>query len=184
LVELNVKEMGEIIKVFNDRGFEMILIGGAVFDLKRKKGKISEDLDFFVQKPDPLVEESLYYELAEENGWEIGQTWLGTPKIILDNGFTLDFYSNFMDFEFPIEFVDSVEKIKVSGVQVRLLRLEENLLLKLRASLVNESHIDELHSLIKELKGKIDKEKTAVLLTKFSEDNRKVMERILKNLGL
>ncbi len=184
MVELNVREIGEIIKVFNEKGFEMILIGGAVFDLKRKRGKISEDLDFFVQKPDPLVEETVYYELAEGNGWEVGQTWLGTPKIILDNGFSLDFYSNFMDFEFPIEFADSVEKIKVSGVQVRLLRLEENILLKLRASLVDESHIDELRLLVKELKGKIDKEKIPVLLTKFSEDNRKVMERILKDLGL
>lgn len=43
---------------------------------------LGDDIDLFAESPSVLFEENYYRRVAEENGWILGYTWLGTPRII------------------------------------------------------------------------------------------------------
>ena len=181
--EIPVSRYAEVIRLLRSRGFDFILIGGAFFDLVSKRGYIRGDIDLFALSPDPFFEEDVYRELASSQGFEVEQTWLGTPRLVHPDGFPIEFYQNLMEFEMPPRFLeDRVEK-KLGGVSVSVLGVEHNILLKARAGLVEERHISELVALLGSGRLRYDKGRLRELLGEF-EENWKVIERILEDKGI
>lgn len=182
-VRISISEYAQLVKSLKESGFDFILIGGAYFDLMLKRGFIEKDLDLFALSPDPFFEEERYTVYARERGLEVSQTWLGTPRLVDSGGFAVEFYQNLMEFEMPPSFIDSAREKRLGGVQVRVLDVEHNILLKARAGLVEERHLEELVKLVKSGGLRYDRGRVRELLGEF-EENWQVLERILSEKGI
>ncbi len=181
---VNRQELVRTISLLSEENFDVILIGSSVFSLYRKSNEIGEDIDFFSISPDPLIEEEEYLVLAEKQGWELERSWIDTPVLVTGSGVRIEFYSNMMEFEFPMEFLDELKEWKIGNVRFKSVNLEQALLLKARAALVSDVHKKALESLISDKKLSFDKERLARYLGYFSEETRNVMKRVLKETGL
>ena len=180
---IDVTLYSEIMRSLRDQGFDFILIGGAFFDLYAKKGYIEGDIDLFALSPDPFFEEDTYRSFAVERGYDVEQTWLGTPRLVHPEGAPVEFYQNLMEFEMPPSFLEDAQEKKLGGVSVKVLGLEHNILLKARAALVEERHADELAERLRRGKLRYDRGVLRRLLGEFGE-SWPAMERILVERGI
>lgn len=147
---------------------------------------LGDDIDLFAESPSVLFEENYYRRVAEENGWILGYTWLGTPRIIArigDEEVPVEFYDNIHDFYIPPIFVERSVKVNVEGVRVRMIQPEDHIVLKASSGRsIDIERLKEIGRLIK--KGRLTVDKAKLLEATSEFEDREVIIRRLKEASI
>ncbi|MEB2836681.1 MAG: nucleotidyltransferase [Desulfurococcales archaeon] len=133
---VSAQVLAAVVRSLLDEGFKFTVIGGTVVEVELGSRDLGDDLDLFAEEPDVLVDEETYWEVAERNGWVIGQTWLGTPRILVrvgDEEVPVEFYDNLYDFYVPESMLKRARRASLGGVRVKMVRLEDHIVLKANA---------------------------------------------------
>lgn len=166
-----------------DIGFQFTVIGGSVVEVALNSKDLGPDIDLFAEEPNVFLEEE-YYSAAEKLGWGVGQTWLGTPSLIarLDEEFPVEFYDNLFDFNVPEEMLNRARKVNVSGLRVKMITLEDHIVLKANAG--RESDIERLKEIARYVnKGKLNISTEKLLDASKLFNEEKVIVRRLRDAG-
>ncbi len=179
------KAFAEAVRSLLDEGFRFTVIGGSVVELALGRRDLGDDIDVFGEKPSPVVEEEEYARVAEERGWTLGQTWLGTPRLLLRAGneeIPVEFYDNIYDFYVPEEILARAGKTRVSGVTVRMVSLEDHIVLKANAGRGSDiERLKEIARLANKGKLSVNPEKLREAASLF--DDEQVILRRLRDAG-
>ena len=179
------KDFARTIRLLLDNGFRFVLIGGSVVEIELGSKDLGEDIDLFGESPSPVLEEDEYYRVAEENGWVIGQTWLGTPRLLVragENEVPVEFYDNIYDFYVPSEILNDARRLRVSGVVVRAVRVEDHIVLKANAGRRQDmERLGEIARLVKRGRLKVDLDRIRWAASLF--DDEKVILSRLRSAG-
>ena len=147
---------------------------------------LGDDIDLFAESPSVLFEENYYRRVAEENGWILGYTWLGTPRIIArigDEEVPVEFYDNIHDFYIPPIFIERSVKVNVEGVRVRMIQPEDHIVLKASSGRsIDIERLKEIGRLIK--KGRLTVDKAKLLEATSEFEDREVIIRRLKEASI
>ena len=175
-----------VVRLLLDRGFRFTVIGGTVVELALGSRDLGEDIDVFGEEPSPLFEDE-YRLLAEEMGWVVGQTWIGTPRVVArfeGEEVPVEFYDNLHDFYVPPEMLERAERVRVDGVRVRMVRLEDHIVLKAHAGRgMDMDRLKEIARLVK--KGRLSVDRKAILeAASLFGDEERVIVRRLREAGL
>ncbi len=176
----------EILKLFLNDGFRFTVIGGTVIELELKSKDLGDDLDLFAEKPDVFIEENFYREVANKYNWTIGQTWLGTPRILARVGdveVPVEFYDNIYDFYVPQEMINRAIRKSLGSIRVKILNIEDHIVLKANAGRDKDlERIKEIAKHIKKGRLRIDRRKILEASELFDEQN--VILRRLRDSGI
>jgi predicted nucleotidyltransferase len=107
-------ELAAVVRALLDEGFKFTIIGGTVVEVELGSKDLGDDLDLFAEEPDVLVDEERYREVSERRGWVMGQTWLGTPRILVRIGdveVPVEFYDNLYDFYVPHSMIERARRV-------------------------------------------------------------------------
>ncbi len=174
----------EAVRLLLDKGFRFTVIGGTVVELALGSRDLGPDVDVFAEEPNVFFEEE-YHAVAEELGWGVGQTWLGTPALQARVGgeeFPIEFYDNLYDFNVPPEILERAQRVSVQGVRVRMVLLEDHIVLKANRGLGQDmDRLAELARLAKKGKLHVDPGKLREAASFF--DDEKVILRRLREAG-
>jgi predicted nucleotidyltransferase len=180
------KEAARALRMLLDEGFRFTIIGGTIIELALNSNDLGDDIDLFAEKPDILVEEEFYREVAYRRGWSIGQTWLGTPKIFVrinNVEVPVEFYDNLYDFYVPESMLNRALRIEVNGVRVKVLTVEDHIVLKANAGREKDlERLKEIAKYIKRGKLKVDIDKIKGAAEDFEDYN--VIIRRLRDTGI
>jgi len=180
------KEASQALRALLDEGFRFTIIGGTVVELALNSDDLGDDLDLFAEKPDILVDEDVYREVAYQRGWVIGQTWLGTPRILVRVGnveVPVEFYDNLYDFYVPESMLSRAVRVNIGGVRVKALTLEDHIVLKANAGREKDlERLKEIAKYVKKGRLKVDPEKLMNAIEDFEDQN--VIVRRLKDSGI
>jgi predicted nucleotidyltransferase len=180
------KGFAAAIRILLDRGFRFTVIGGTVVELSLGSRDLGDDVDVFGEEPSPLFEDE-YRAAAEELGWSVGQTWLGTPRVIARVGeeeIPIEFYDNIHDFYVPEPMLERAERVTVAGVRVKMVTLEDHLALKAHAGRSSDmERLKEIGRLARKGRLKIDRRRLEEAVS-FFEDASRVVARRLREAGL
>ncbi len=183
-----VNDLAWLIERIQGHGVKGVIIGSTVIELALRRKQFEDDVDVFVLEPSPLVEEDFYRRLAEEEGWEVSYTALGTPKLVakLPSGeeVIVELYENILDFYVPPEILQEAPKKRIGKVEARMIRPEDYVVLKAKAA--READIEDL-KIVKEYvdegKLKLDKRIIRRDLELLPEEDKGFVENKLRELG-
>lgn len=170
--------MGKIVEA----GIESVVIGGTVVQLALRSKRFEGDLDLFALDPSPLLEEEVYRGLAEREGWGYSYTDLGTPRLlarIRRVEVPVEFYENIHDFYVPMEILDGAAGIRVRGLRIKVIGVEDYLVLKARAG--GERDLARLRELASNPRLRIDARRLRSRAGLFEEEQ--VILRRLRDAG-
>ena len=178
--------VSKALRALLDRGFRFTVIGGTVVELALGSSDLGDDVDLFGEEPSPLFEDE-YRVVSEELGWVMGQTWLGTPRIIArvsGEDVVLEFYDNVHDFYVPEELLGRAERITIDDVRLRVVRLEDHIVLKAHAGRGSDmERLKEISRLARRGRLRIDRAKLLEAASFFGEE-RQVIVRRLEEAGI
>ncbi len=143
---------------------------------------MGNDIDLFVFQPDLLAEEEFYHKLADELGWSVGQTWLGTPKLIareVGESVDVDLYTNLFDFFISPELLKTASRVRINNFRVKAMEPEAYLLLK--AKFADASKMKELKSFFGS-RG-FNQRKIEEYLKLMPREDERVVRRKLRDIG-
>ena len=178
----SVEELSVIMGKVSRAGIESVIIGGTVVQLALKSRRLEGDLDLFAVEPSPLLEEEVYRELAEREGWLFSYTSLGTPRMLARVGsveIPVEFYENIHDFYVPLEIIGNAGSVRVRGVRLRLIGVEDYLVLKARAG--GDKDLAKLRELASNPRLKIDSRRLREAAGLFEEED--IIIRRLREAG-
>ena len=184
----STKDMAKALKELIGEGVDFVIVGDTIVQLEMGKKSLKGDVDLFIINPSPFVEEDFYRALAEKHGWYFSYTDLGTPRLIAHvdgKDIELELYENIHDFYIPIEIINEARKIKLHGIDVKLLHVEDYVLLKARAG--SPDDIEKLSKVLGELKKEGIKLNTRILrqhLRYFPDEDRQVIVNRISSLGV
>ncbi|MEB3778697.1 MAG: nucleotidyltransferase [Desulfurococcales archaeon] len=177
--------LASAVKMLLGEGFRFTIIGGTVVELRLGSRDLGDDVDVFAEHPSVLVDEGVYYGL-ESRGWIVGQTWLGTPRVIVhvnNEDVPVEFYDNLYDFYVPEEVIESAERVNLSGVRVKIIGLEDHIVLKANAG--RGSDLERLKEIARHIKrGRLRVDKRRIKETASLFDDEVVILRRLKDSGI
>jgi len=186
-VELLVSRSGVAgaVRSLLEEGFRFTIIGGTIVELRLRSKDLGDDVDVFAEHPSVLVDEAAYYGL-EARGWVVGQTWLGTPRVIVHVGnedVPVEFYDNLYDFYVPQEVIESAERVNISGVRVKIVGLEDHIVLKANAG--RGTDLERLKEIARHVKkGKLSIDKRRIKETASLFEDEPVILRRLRDSGI
>ncbi|MEM1927199.1 MAG: nucleotidyltransferase [Acidilobaceae archaeon] len=180
------RALAEAVKKLYSEGFEFVVIGGTIVELMLGSSDLGDDVDVFSENP-LVYDEDAFVSVASSNKWVLGHTWLGTPRLIIraaGEEVPFEFYDNIHDFFVPPGFLERrVNSVRVEGIEVRMLGLEEHLVLKANAG--RSSDIERLKDIARALRARklsIDRERLYEDALEF-EDSHVILRR-LREAGL
>lgn len=180
------QEFAAAVKALLDAGFKFTVIGGTVVELALGSRDLGDDIDVFAESPDVLGEEDAYRFIAEERGWEYGQTWLGTPRVgvrVDDSVVPVEFYDNLYDFYVPPLVLERAQRVNVAGARVRMVLLEDHLVLKANAGRQSDlERLKEIGKYVKRGRLKVDRDKVFEAASEF--EDAQVIIRRLRDAGV
>ena len=183
-----LNDLAWLFKKLQEHGIRGVVIGSTVIELALRRKSFEDDVDVFALEPSPLIEEELYSSIAEKEGWQISYTALGTPKFVvkLPSGeeVIVEFYENIHDFYVPSEILDQAPKKTIGGVEIRLIRPEDYIVLKAKAA--REPDIEDLRIIreyIDEGKLKVDERIIKRDIELIPEEERSFVVNKLRELG-
>ncbi|MEM4971918.1 MAG: nucleotidyltransferase, partial [Sulfolobales archaeon] len=139
--------------------------------------------DLFVFEGSLSAVEADLVSRADEMGWDVGSTWLGTPSLVVRVGseeVPLDLYEAVHDFYIPWEFVEGSRVVDLSGYPLRMLSPEQHIVLKARSG--SEFVDEELHEYVDLYESgdlRISLQELRRLSSLF-EDQRAIISRLRK----
>jgi predicted nucleotidyltransferase len=177
------QSFAKAIRLLLDHGFQFTVIGGTVVEVALGSRDLGPDIDLFAEEPNVFMEEE-YHRIADELGWGVGQTWLGTPALIarLKEEFPIEFYDNLFDFHVPMEMLNRAVKINVGGVRVKMIAVEDHIILKANSGRSTDfERLKELARLVKKGRLKVDAKRLRESASLFLDE--KVILRRLRDAG-
>ena len=179
-------EFAEAIRLLLDEGFTFTVIGGTIVEVKLGSRDLGDDIDLLAESPDVITSEDEYFSLANRKGWVIGQTWLGTPRILVrigDSEIPVEFYDNLLDFYVPPSMLERAERVRIGDVRVRMLRLEDHIVLKANAGREKDlKRLQEIARHIRRGRLSVDKDIIRRAIDEFEENT--VIIRRLRDSGI
>ncbi|HID41120.1 MAG TPA: nucleotidyltransferase [Pyrodictium sp.] len=184
----SLKDLAWLLEKLQAKGVKGVVVGSTVIDLELRKRQFEDDIDIFVIEPSPLIEEDFYRGLAEEEGWQISYTALGTPKLVakLPSGeeVVVELYENILDYYIPPEMLDNAPKKRIGKTEARFIRPEDYIVLKAKAA--READIEDLRIIreyIDEGKLRVDERIIKRDVELLPEDDRGFVVNKLRELG-
>ncbi len=172
----------KVLKELSSRKVKYVVIGDSVLHLATGDSFMGDDIDLFVFQPDLLAEEEFYHKLADELGWDVGQTWLGTPKLLAkEEGeeVEVDLYTNLFDFFISPELLKTASRVRINNFRVKALEPEAYLVLK--AKFADSARMKELKSFFGS-RG-FNKRKIEEYLKLMPREDERVVRRKLREIG-
>ena len=186
-VVYKLDDLISLLEELQKRGFRGVIIGSTVISLELREKKFEDDVDFFAFEPSPLIEEDTYRSWANELGWEMTYTELGTPRLIARVGGTdivLEFYENIHDFYVPPEMLERAPAKKLKKVEIKVLKPEDYIVLKAKAGRDEDMEdLQKIRELINMGKLKIDERLVKEAINMLPEEDQKLTIKRLKQLG-
>ena len=171
------------------RGIEFILIGSAVLPLLYGIDWNVHDIDIFITNKSTITEPDLFEEIARENDWDVGMDMNGMMYYeILVNAqvIRVDLMENILDIYIPEEMIKNAVKVRVDGIEIRSIRLEDLLVLKAReASEEGDEFLSRIAEILADPESRlsIDKEYLKRAINYYTDD-RDSIERRLEKSGI
>jgi len=179
-------ELAAVVRALLDEGFKFTVIGGTVVEVELGSRDLGDDLDVFAEEPDVLVDEDFYREVSERRGWVMGQTWLGTPRILVRVGdveVPVEFYDNLYDFYVPHSMLERARRVSIGGVRVKMVRLEDHLVLKANAG--RERDLERLKEIARHVRrGRLRVDPRLVREAASEFEDEQVILRRLRDSGI
>jgi len=183
---VSIAAFTEVARILLDRGFRFTVIGGTVVEYALGSEDLGDDLDLFAESPSVVFEADYYRLVAEENGWPLGYTWLGTPRVIVrvgDEEVPVEFYDNIHDFYIPPAVLERSVRVEIGGLRVKMVTLEDHIVLKANAGRgFDMDRLREIARLAKRGKLKVDRRKLLEAASDF--EDRDVIVRRLREVNL
>jgi len=151
ILSYSIKNIAFVIKKLQEKNIDAVIIGDTSIQLALGHSVFEGDLDLFVISHSPIADKEVFEKLAEEAGWEISTTELGTPSLVVPverGNLIVELYENYMDVEIPIEILEDTIEYRIEGVKVKAIRPEYYIVLKARQGI----DLDKLGRYIRELK--------------------------------
>ncbi|ESQ25701.1 MAG: putative nucleotidyltransferase [uncultured Acidilobus sp. JCHS] len=169
-----------------DNGFRFTIIGGSVISIAAELDDMGDDIDLFAESPSVVEAEEAYGRAADLNHWDLGQTWLGTPRITMvveAEEVPVEFYDNLYDFYVPERFIHEAKRVDVEGVKVKVIKPEEYLALKGRAGREEDLEgLKRVADLVKRGRLKVSYEEIEKAVEEF--DEAQIIMRRLREAGI
>ena len=177
-------------KALRRRDVDFVLIGSAVLPLLYNINIDPRDVDLFIRNFSTVMDYELFEEIARENDWDIGTTTHGTifyELVVGDHVVRVDLLENILDIYVPPQLLDGAVRLRLDGVEVPSIRLEDLLVLKARAAAKeDEEFISDMAWRISDvLSGiTIDREYIRKVVRYFPEDEQESIVRRLEKNGI
>ncbi|MEB3773388.1 MAG: nucleotidyltransferase [Desulfurococcales archaeon] len=178
------RAVAEVLRVLLDEGFRFTVIGGTVVELALGSRDLGDDVDLFTEEPS-VLDEGEFLRVGEEYGWIVGQTWLGTPRLVArarGEDVPVEFYDNLYDFYVPPEIVEASTRIQLDGVRVRVVSVEDHIVLKANSGRGSDmERLKEIARLYRRGRIRIDRSRLLEAVNLFDEPH--VLLRRLRDAG-
>ncbi len=172
----------------NRRGIDFILIGSAVLPpLLYGIDWNIHDIDIFIINKSTITEPEVFEEIARENDWDVGMDMNGMMYYeILVNAqvIRVDLMENILDIYIPEEMIRNAVKVKVNGLEIRSIRLEDLLVLKAReASEEGDEFLSRIAEILADPESRvsIDKEYLRRAINYYADDKDSIERRLEKS---
>lgn len=184
-----VECLAEVLRRLGGEGVKGVIIGSTVYALRLGVRELEDDVDLFTTTISPVFDEDLILEVAERIGCRVGSTEWGTPSLECVLGsecvIVVELYENIHDLYVPPEMLEGAETVEIEGVEVKVLRLEDYILLKARAGREQDLEtLSYISDLIKNKALKVDFKTLKERLNLFDEDEQKLVIRRLSATGV
>ncbi len=182
------KSLAKAIAQLRENGIDGVVIGSTVYMVRLGFHELEDDVDLFTTSIMPSFDEDVVLNAAETLGCFLGQNEWGGPQLkcpIDEEEVTVELHENIYDFYVPQEILDDAETLSVAGVDVRMIRVEDYLVLKAKAG--RDQDLEDLRylsDLIKNGKLKIRKELLRQRLSLFDEYESKLIIKRLRDSGI
>ena len=188
-LDLIRKALVKVGSELSKRGIEFILIGSAVLPLLYGIDWNVHDIDIFITNKSTITEPDLFEEIARENDWDVGMDMNGMMYYeILINAqvIRVDLMENILDIYIPEEMIKNAVKVRVDGIEIRSIRLEDLLVLKAReASEEGDEFLSRIAEILADPESKlsIDRDYLRRAINYYADD-RDSIERRLEKSGI
>lgn len=181
--------LAEALRRLSFEGIGGVIIGSTTYALRLGVKELEDDVDLFTTTISPVFDEDVVFEAAEKIGCQLGSTEWGTPSLecVLSSECVvpIELYENIHDFYVPSEMLEEAETLEIEGVEVRVLRIEDYIILKARAGREQDMEtLSYISDLIKSKALKVDSKILTGRLSLFDEDERKLIMRRLNTVSI
>ncbi len=179
------KSLAKAIVQLRENGIDGVVIGSTVYMVRLGFHELEDDVDLFTTNIMPSFDEDVVLNAAEALGCFLGQNEWGGPQLkcpIDEEEITVELHENIYDFYVPQEILDDAETLSIAGVDVRMIRVEDYLILKAKAG--RDQDLEDLRylsDLIKNGKLKIRRELLRQRLSLFDEYESKLIIKRLRD---
>ncbi|HWQ17316.1 MAG TPA: nucleotidyltransferase [Sulfolobales archaeon] len=178
-----LEDLVSLFKQLEGLGLRFVIIGNTSIYYAMGRRVFEDDVDLYIYEGSLASVESSLRSIADEMGWDVGSTELGTPSLIIRNmgeEIAVDLYEALYDFYVPSEIIEASRIISLDGISVRILAPEQHIVLKARAG--SEESVEDLAryaDLVEngELKVNIQEIKR---LAQLFEDMKTIIQRLRK----
>ncbi len=178
-----LEDLVPLFKKLEDLGLRFVIIGNTSILYAMGQRVFQDDLDLYVYEGSLASVESDLRSIADDMGWDVGATELGTPSLIIrrdDEEIAIDLYEALHDFYVPERIIETSRDIGLGNVKVKILTPEQHIVLKARAG--SEESIEDLSKyvdLIESGELKINLQEIKKLAQLF-DDARTIIYRLRK----
>lgn len=178
-----LEDLASIFKQLEDLGLRFVIIGNTSIYYAMGLRVFEDDVDLYIYEGSLAFADSDLRNMADERGWDIGMTELGTPSLVIKRGdeeLVIDLYEALHDFYIPEEIIDASRTVGLDSARVKILTPEQHIVLKARAG--SEESIEDLAryaDLIESGDLKVNIQEIKRLANLF-EDSRTIIYRLRK----
>ncbi|MFB6470522.1 MAG: nucleotidyltransferase [Vulcanisaeta sp. AZ3] len=186
-VELIKKALIKVGSEFNKHDIDFVLIGSAILPLLYNINWNIHDIDLFITNKSTVTEQELFEEIAKENDWDAGMDMNGMMYYeILVNAqiIRIDLMENLLDIYIPEQMLRNAAKLKVDGLEIKSIKLEDLLVLKAReASEEGDEFLSRIAEILADPEGglSIDKDYLRNAINYYPEDAESIERRLEKS---
>ncbi|MEM1686954.1 MAG: nucleotidyltransferase [Zestosphaera sp.] len=181
--------LAEVLKRLDAGGIKGVIIGSTVYALRLELRELEDDVDLFTTTLSPVFDEDIVLKVAEKIGCQVGSTEWGTPSLECalssECVVLVELYENIHDFYVSPEMLEEAETLKLGEVEVRVLKIEDYIILKARAGREQDMEtLSYISDLIKSKALKVDFKILSERLNLFDEDEQKLIMRRLNTVSI
>ncbi|MEB3859706.1 MAG: nucleotidyltransferase [Desulfurococcales archaeon] len=175
----------EALRLLLDEGFRFTVIGGSVVEIALGSRDLGADIDVFSEHPS-VFDEQAFFELASSRNLVLGQTWLGTPRLIIRTAseeVPVEFYENLFDFYIPEEMIEESQRVSLDSLRIKAISVEDHIVLKANAGRsMDLDRLSEISRLIK--RGRLEVRRDMIIKRAKLFDDEKTIIRRLRDSGI
>ncbi|RLE94215.1 MAG: hypothetical protein DRN04_04105 [Thermoprotei archaeon] len=177
-----VEIVKEVADTLSQKGIEGVIVGEVCLQLLYKIPVEVKDFAVFVLNKSPFLEPQIFEEIGLERGWDVGFTDIGTPYyLIRKNGdeYVVELIENIGDIYIPDRMLKNAVQIKINNVKVKVLKLEDYILIACRTSRPEDyNFLERVKKLINMGKIKINSKYLNKNISLFKEDEGFIRRRL------